>query len=190
MTQVLERELKVLAYVHESVGREGLREQQPNRIYQMIGRFPIVTFDTTAHNRLVEDGPLSEGMLAGLKSGMFFRFAGLSIEELASCPDPVKRAALFNYCGRLQAGQTDCIYPHNELMRLLVLAHFQNPESFDWKKVNVRAWEYERGIRLREFVSDEALATEQKEDQFARQKEYKQPFARLRPKLEKHPRPN
>jgi hypothetical protein len=69
----------------------------------MIGRFPIVTFDTTAHNRLVEDGPLSEAVLAGLKSGMFFRFAGLSIEEIASCPDPVKRAALFNYCGRLQA---------------------------------------------------------------------------------------
>lgn len=54
----------------------------------MIGDFPIVTFDTTVHNRLVDDGPLSEALLAGLKSGLFFRFAGLSLDELVATPDP------------------------------------------------------------------------------------------------------
>jgi hypothetical protein len=43
----------------------------------MIGDCPIVTFDTTAYIRLVETGPLSEAVLAGIKSGLFFRFAGL-----------------------------------------------------------------------------------------------------------------
>lgn len=77
----------------------------------MLGDLPIVTFDTSAHNRLVDDEPLSEAVLAGIKSRIFFRFAGLSIEELVSTSDPVKRAALFNYCARLQAGVTDCLYP-------------------------------------------------------------------------------
>lgn len=67
----------------------------------MIGNLPIVTFDTTAHNRLVDDGPLSEPVLAGLKSGFFFRFAGLTIDEMVATPDPAKRAALFTSCARL-----------------------------------------------------------------------------------------
>jgi hypothetical protein len=66
----------------------------------MIGDFPIVTFDTSAHNRLVEDGSFSNAVLAAFKAGLFFRFAGLSIEELVSTSDPVKREALFAYRAR------------------------------------------------------------------------------------------
>ncbi len=50
----------------------------------MIGEIPIVTFDTNAHNRLVDD-PRSESVLAEMRS-MWFRFAGLSIEELFAAP--------------------------------------------------------------------------------------------------------
>ena len=38
----------------------------------MIGQYPIISFDTSAHNRLVDDGALSEAVLAGLKSGLCF----------------------------------------------------------------------------------------------------------------------
>lgn len=58
----------------------------------------VVTFDTSAHNRLLKDGPASEPMLAGLTSGVHFRFAGLSIDELFSTPDPTDRAALLASC--------------------------------------------------------------------------------------------
>ena len=96
----------------------------------MIGAVGVVTFDTSGHNRLVKDGPLSEAILAGLKSGYHFRFAGLSLEELMSTPETSHRLALFSYCRRLQAGSTDSIYPHYETLRLLIQAHSQNPTHF------------------------------------------------------------
>jgi hypothetical protein len=151
----------------------------------MIGDFPIVTFDTSAHNRLVEDGPLSEAVLAGIKSGLFFRFAGLSIEELVSTSDPVKRTALFSYCARLQDGPTDCLYPQNELIRLLVAEHFRNPSAFNWTTVDVRGWEYEDAIRRRYFVFDQELAAVQYQELKSRQKNYKEMFSNLRPELRK-----
>jgi hypothetical protein len=151
----------------------------------MIGGFPIVTFDTSAHNRLVEDGPLSEAVLAGIKSGLFFRFAGLSIEELVSTSDPVKRAALFTYCARLQDGPTDCLYPQNELIRLLAAEHFRNPSAFNWTTVDVRGWEYEDAIRRRYFVFDQELAVVQYKELKSRQKNYKEMFSSLRPELRK-----
>ena len=39
----------------------------------MIGEIPIVSFDTSAHNRLVDDGSRSEPILAGINSGLWFR---------------------------------------------------------------------------------------------------------------------
>jgi len=123
----------------------------------MIGDIPVVTFDTSGHNRLVNDGPLSEAILAGLKSGYHFRFAGLSLEELMSTPEAPERLALFGYCRRLRAGSTDSIYPHYETLRLLIQAHWETPTAFDWKNVNVRAWEYEREIDRPEFVWDDTL---------------------------------
>jgi hypothetical protein len=150
----------------------------------MIGDLPIVSFDTSAHNRLVDDGPLSEPILAGLKSGLSFRFVGLSIDEMVATSDPAKRAALFTYCARLQDGITECIYPHNELIKRMILAHQKNPAAFDWKAVDVRAREYERAIRTRELVDDEALSAEQKAHLKERRKEYEEMFANIRPELE------
>ncbi len=150
----------------------------------MIGDFPIVTFDTSAHNRLAEGGPASEALLAGIKSGMYFRFAGLSIDEMVSCSDPAKRAALFTHCARLQLGPSDCIFPPNELIRDVIVAHHENPAAFDWKTVNVRAGEYERGIQRRKVILDPQLSEEQRQEQDALQKQYKQMFAGIRPKIE------
>ncbi len=142
----------------------------------MIGDLPVVCFDTSAHNRLVDDGPRSEPIMA-VQLGLFFRFAGLSIEEMIATPDPAKRAALFGYCGRVQKGRTDCIQPQNELLRLLILAHSKDPSAFDWKSVNVRALDYERGIGDRTLIGDEELSADQRRDQFSRAKEYDKIFS-------------
>jgi hypothetical protein len=151
----------------------------------MVGTFPVITFDTSSHNRLVDDGRRAEPVIAALKSGLFFRFAGLSIEEMVATPDPAKRAALFARCGRIQHGRTDCIHPHNELLRLLILAHSKNGAEFDWKTVDVRAPNYERGIGQREFIEDEQLSAAQRRDQLARAKEYEKMFAGPRAEIEK-----
>ena len=151
----------------------------------MIGSLPTVTFDTSAHNRLAKDGAFSEPMLAGIRSGLFFRFAGLSIGELIACPDLNKRDELFTYCRRLQLGPNDCIYPQNELLRLQIMEHFNKPIAFDWTEVNVRAWEYERMLQTREFITDQQLAVNEKNEQITRAKQYEQMFSGLRPELEK-----
>ena len=150
----------------------------------MIGDIPIISFDTSAHNRLVDDGALSEPILAGLKSGVSFRFVGLSIDEMVATSDPVKRAALFTYCARLQDGITECIYPHNELTERMILEHHKNPAAFNWKAVDVKAREYERAIRTRELVDDEVLSAEQKAHLKERQKEYEEMFVNIQPELE------
>jgi hypothetical protein len=151
----------------------------------MIGDLPVVCFDTSAHNRLVDDGPRSEPIIAALQSGLFFRFAGLSIEEMIATPESAKRAALFTYCGRIQKGRTDCIQPQNELLKLLILAHSKNPSAFDWKSVNVGAPDYERGIGDRTLIGDEELSAEQRRDQLARAKEYDRIFSGPRVEIEK-----
>jgi hypothetical protein len=128
----------------------------------MIGDIPIVSFDTSTHNRLVKDGPLSETVLAGLKSGLSFRFVGLSIDEMLATQDPAKRVALFAYCSRIQDGLSECIYPHNELVRRMVLEHHKNPAAFNWKTVDVKAREYERAIRARKLIEDEKLSADER----------------------------
>jgi hypothetical protein len=150
----------------------------------VIADFPVVSFDTSAHNRLVDDGPLSEPVIAGLKSGLFFRFVGLSIEEIVATSDPDRRAALFRYCARLQSGMTDCIYPHNELIKRQVQEHSKNPAAFDWKRVDVRAREYERAIRSPEHFVDASLSLDQKRALRRDQKQYEAVFVNLRPKLQ------
>jgi hypothetical protein len=146
---------------------------------------PMITFDTSAHNRLVDDGARSEPVMARIKAGFFFRFAGLGIEELISTADRTKRAALFASCARLQSGASDCLYPQNELIRLLVVGHFKNPSGFDWTTVDVRAFEYEDAIRRRYFINDDQLAADQCRELKGRQKSYKQMFSNLRPELRK-----
>jgi|ERR1700675_300624 len=149
----------------------------------MIGDTPIVSFDTSTHNELVKDGPRAEIVLAGLKSGLSFRFVGLSIDEMVATADPTKRAALFAYCSRIQDGLSECIYPHNELTKRMVVEHHKNPAAFDWKKVDVKAREYERAIRNRELVGDEKLSADQRADLKARKKEYEGMWSGLRPQL-------
>jgi hypothetical protein len=150
----------------------------------MIGQFPIVSFDTSSHNRLLKDGAQSEAIFAGFKSGMFFRFAALSVDEMIATKDPGDREALRASFGRLQHGPADCIYPHNELVTRMVVAHSKDPAGFDWKTVDVRARDYEKGIRERDLVADEKLSLDQRTAQAEAGKVYKEIFARLRSKLE------
>jgi hypothetical protein len=66
----------------------------------------------------------------------------------------------------------------------MVVEHHTNPTGFDWKTVDVKAREYEQGIRARELVDDEELSAEQRADLKARRKEYEDMWAGLRPELE------
>lgn len=150
----------------------------------MIGETPIVTFDTSAHNRLVDDGPRSEPILARINSGLWFRFAGLSIEELFACRETSRREALLSSCRRLQSGPSECLLPSNLLIEQLILDHFNDPATFNWKTVNVRWPACERAIRSPEFFADEQVSKAQREFQLERNKLGKQEYEPLRPKVQ------
>jgi hypothetical protein len=83
-----------------------------------------------------------------------------------------------------QDGLSECIYPHNELIKRMVVEHHRNLATFNWKTVDVKAREYERAIRTRELVDDEVLSAEQRAHLKARRKEYEDMWAGLRVEIE------
>jgi hypothetical protein len=125
----------------------------------MIGESPIVSFDTSAHNRLA--GDRSE-ITETINSTLWFRFAGSCVEELSATTAPEDRNKLFSSCRQLQRGPGDCLLPSNLLIEQLVLAHFDHPKTFNWKTVNVRWSDCERAIRNPRFFDDEQTAGEQR----------------------------
>ena len=150
----------------------------------MIAGRPVVSFDTTVHNRMFKDSASeSDAVFAGLKSGYFVRSTGLALEELVATPDPSMRSGLLATAGRFQSGPSDCLLPQNELLKLLVLAHHTAPDRFDWRAVKVATLEYARAFSDRAFV-DDALSTEQRDHLNQAKKEFETPFSTLRPKLE------
>jgi len=150
----------------------------------LIGERQVVTFDTSAHNRLAEGGPFSESIFLGIHYGMYFRLAGLSVDEIVSTPDQTKRERLLQCCGRLLTGPSDCLLPSIDLLRALVFAHHSNPSAYDWKAVGVRAMEYERGIQRRKVILSSQLSGETREELSALQKQFRQVLAQLRPDIQ------
>jgi len=148
----------------------------------MIGEIPIVTFDTNAHNRLVDDCR-SESVLAEMKS-MWFRFAGLSMEELFATSPASRRNDLFTSCRKIQSGPSECFLPSNLLTEQLILAHFNDPAAFNWKTVDVRWPDCDRAIRDPGFYDDEPTSKEQRNFQWELRQSDKQRFVKLRPKLQ------
>jgi hypothetical protein len=147
----------------------------------MIGKIPIVTFDTNAHNRLADD-PRSESVLAEMKP-MWFRFSGTSIEELFAAPSS-RRNDLFASCRKIQRGPSECFLPSNLLTEQLILAHFRDPAAFNWKTVDVRWPDCDRQLRDPEFLADEPVSKEQRDFQRERKKSDKQRFVHLRSKIQ------
>jgi len=144
---------------------------------------PKVTFDTSAHNRLVDDSALAEPVLACIASKRFFRFAGLSIEEMVSCKDSNKRrTALFTSCRQLHDGPSDCLNTPNVLLTRLILEHHKSPSTFDWLKVDVLTSENDSIISSCGRVVNDDLSAEQWKHQKEMIKQYKQGFSDLRPK--------
>ena len=148
----------------------------------MIGEIPIVTFDTNAHNLLVDD-LRSESVLTEMKS-MWFRFAGLSMEELFATSPASRRNDLFTSCRKIQSGPSECFLPSNLLTEQLILAHFNDPVAFNWKTVDVRWPDCDRAIRDPKFYDDEPVSKEQRDFQWELRQSDKQRFVKLRPKLQ------
>jgi hypothetical protein len=150
---------------------------------------PIVTFDTSAHNRLApKGGPLAEPVIAKIKSDMLFRFAGVAIEEIYATKDSTRRSLLLNSCRKLQEGESDCVHRQDEVLKILVEAHVKDPARFDWTAAEVISGEYMQEISRGKWINDEDLIAKHRREHFAQLKRFEQMFkpfrAELRPVFE------
>ncbi len=155
-----------------------------NRKRRMNLRLPIVSFVTGAHNRLADEAVNSERILSAMKSKFFFRLVGLSYEELVSTPDVTRRLTFLEDCRKLQGGPWDCLNPHYQVLKLLIKAHADDPVHFQWLTIDVRSGELNHEIRAGKFVADDALSSQQWQEQKDALKGYKQMWVDLRSKLD------
>lgn len=144
----------------------------------------IVSFDTGAHNRLVDEGPRSDSILSAMKSQFFFRLAGLSYEELVSTPDAQRRIAFQNQCRKLQTGPWDCLNPHYEILKLLIKAHSPDPAKFQWITVDVRSAQLNHEIRKGKLTANDSVSSKQRRQQRDALRGYKELWVNLRSKLD------
>ena len=142
---------------------------------------PRIIFDTSGLNCLEDSGVASESIMRGLQCGFNVVLTGMSVEEIIATRTEERREALLRRCDRLlQSAQ--CLWPPQEIVRLLISAHFANPSTFDWTKVDVRARAYEAAIPRRDFT--DAVCVEQGRQHFQLEKNFRKYWTRLRPKLD------
>ena len=120
----------------------------------------IVSFDTSAINRLADD-PDSDALIAGLTAGYFVRFPFTAVSEIIATSSGDRRELLVRVCRRLLAAG-DCIEPHHEILKIMV-ARFEKSLPLDHANVNLRMVEAENELlRAANFGDD--LASEERND--------------------------
>jgi hypothetical protein len=144
--------------------------------------FTSIMFDTSGINALEDAGAGSDSIMGGLTSGGFeVILPAMVAEEVVATREQGRREALLRRLARL-LNSAKCMWPAHEVLRLLISSHVNQPASFDWMKVNVRAQVYEDAISRRDF--DDTLCAEQRHHHFILQKKFKKLWTGMRSGLD------
>lgn len=144
---------------------------------------PRIIFDTISLNSLEDSGISAVPLMKGLACGFDVFLTGISIDEIVATPQPGRREALLRRCNRLlETGK--CLWPQNEIVRLLIAAHVRDAANYDWTSVDIRARPYELGIARRSEFVDDLTCEEQRRHHFKAEKDFKKIWTPLRPKLD------
>lgn len=147
----------------------------------MMDARPILTFDTSAINRLADD-PDSHAVIGGLSSGFHLRFTFTSISEVIASNSPDRRRQLARLCRRLLL-HGDYIDPQNVLLEKLVRS-FEEHSTFDWASVDVTFPEAVEGISHEETLNDE-LARQEREESRDCEKQFVQIYDNAKPAFDR-----
>jgi hypothetical protein len=135
-----------------------------------------IVFDTSALNELARGGKESDALFAALGCGFDVWLPGIAIGELVATQEDDVRERLLACSQRLlRSGR--CVYPQGEVLRRLG----RNGIEFDWRKVDIRAQDYELGIINRDVPRQ--LPKEELREQQALNQEYMGVWRDLRSKL-------
>jgi hypothetical protein len=145
---------------------------------------PVISFDTSVFNRMLDDGPEAEPIFIALKHGYHFRLIAPNVEEIMANTKLARREELFRICRRLAyQGEGDTIQPHQELLRLLISRHAGDPAHFVWQNVNMISPDYHDGIGDWELIRNNELSTEQRAAAKAANNALKPVWRKLKPQL-------
>lgn len=124
---------------------------------------PIVGFDTSAINELVDD-PNRAVLLPKVRSRFHVRLSAAAAGELIATPDALRRSRLMALCKELmQSG--DCIHNAYQLLQMLIRDSEASP-TFDWQLADIRFQEAEGVLRTGAVFNDsesQSLRDENKE---------------------------
>ncbi len=141
---------------------------------------PIVTFDTSTHSLLCKR-ETSEEQLATIRAKRYVQVAGLAFEEMFSTENESLRRALLGVAARLTEGEhSNTLMPPHELIKTHILAHYENPRTYDWGQQDVSASSYHDELRNRAFVGDSEFSTEQREQHRDLQRQFQTNLTSLR----------
>jgi hypothetical protein len=129
---------------------------------------------------------VSEEQLATIRAQRYVQITGLAFDEMVAAEDLLLRDALLSYAARLTEDEhSNTLMPPDELIRTLILAHYENPWMYDWGQHDVSAPPYHDELRKRELVSNNQISAEVREDNRARQKRFRTNLTSLRPSYDK-----
>jgi hypothetical protein len=142
---------------------------------------PILTFDTSAINKLADDSD-SRALIGGLGSGFFVRLTFTNVEEVVASTSGQRRGKLLDVCGQLLSSG-DCIDPPDELLKKLI-ARFEEPSPFNWETVDVSVPNAKQVIAGDQNFPD-ALAEEVREAARTHEGIFKRVYAYAKPYFDK-----
>jgi hypothetical protein len=142
---------------------------------------PILTFDTSAINRLADD-PDSDALLAGAATGFYVQLSFKSVREIAATNRTERRLALLAVCQRLLKFG-GCIDPAGPILEKMIV-RFESDARFDWKAVDVGLPEAALRISEMEGISDD-LAKRVRAEQVNHKNAFKEVFRDAKPHFQK-----
>ena len=113
----------------------------------------IVIFDTSCLNQMADDSTNAIAQSIGV--GYNVRLTGTSFAEVSATRNPERRQHLITVMRYLLAGGIS-IFPYQWIMSLNAQSFLNNPDNFDWRKLNLRFLAAEREIAQQDFLDDRA----------------------------------
>jgi len=149
---------------------------------QRILVLPRVILDTSVINHLEEGGHESHPLMRALECGYDVILTADTISEIIATRKVSARQALLRRCDWLMQS-AKCIWPSNEIVKLLISRHLREPVQFNWQAVEVRARVYEHMLPRRAF--SDTVHEKQRSQQFDLLHSFRKLWRQLRPEVDK-----
>lgn len=137
--------------------------------------------DTSGINALAAD-PDCDAIIRSLPVAYHVGITETVIAEVAAHPDDIERNLLLDVMERLlKFGK--CVNPYQLIIEQQAKAYHADPKDFEWWKVNVRFFEAEREVVVREIINSVSDETRQSLRQWDR--DYRAIFSTAKPTFQK-----